>query len=69
MHHRNVVYQKQKQKHSLCSFCSWPTVVPYSQITLHPPAAEARLPGLQRAHPRTRSLEMSVHGFTPDGHR
>jgi hypothetical protein len=56
---------------SFCAFRAWSdnaVVVPHNQINLHSPAAETRLSNLQHPHPRTRPLEMSVHGVTPDGH-
>ena len=69
-HAQNVGYDFfLKMNNSLCAFCAWSViVVPHSQITLHSPAAKDRLPSVQHPHTRTWSLEMSVHGVTPDGH-
>ena len=53
---------------SLCTVCAWPLVVARGQVAVHPAAAEACVPGLQRPQPRARSLEVSVHGLTPYGH-
>ena len=66
-----LLTENKKIKNSLCAFRTWSDntlVVPHNQIILHSPATEARLPNLQRPHPRTRPLEMSVHGVAPDGH-
>ena len=53
---------------SLCAVCAWPVIVARRQVAVHPSAAEACVPGLQRPHARARSLEVSVHGLTPNGH-
>ena len=53
---------------SLCAVCTWPVVVARGQVAVHITAAKACVPGLQRPHPRARSLEVSVHGLTPYGH-
>jgi hypothetical protein len=53
---------------SLCAVCAWPVVVARRQVAVRASAAEGGVPGLQCPHPRARSLEVSVHGLTPNGH-